>query len=370
MAGLTNKGKFSEKVSPFLLKKIEQIKAEQGIESEAYRALTLQYFKHIDEAEENSENNRRHWEADMTLEGSSDTISIIHGVERLYRQSVVIEPTMICAAHCRYCLRANYEIFTLSEKELKNIAIYCGSSKLKDEVSEVLITGGDPFIVPKKLLFLIESLIEFAPNIKRVRIGTRVPLHQPDRVDNNIFEIFSRHRSKIKFEVATQINHSAELFPEVVEKFKKIKDLGITVYAQNVLLKGVNDNINALIDLYSNLRDIGIEAHYLFHSVPMRGMHHFRTSVDKGLKLARQLTNSGMVSGRVKPMYALMTDIGKITLYEGAIIEKNNNGQILVQSDYKYQDRMNWNPDWVLPETAIVDENGYLRVWYLDGNDD
>jgi len=370
MAGLTNKGDFSEKISPFLRNKMEILKKEQGESSEAYQALFLQYVKQEVELDQKAESNRRHWEADMKLEIADNTTNIIHGVERLYRQSVVIEPTMICAAHCRYCLRANYDIFTLTETEIKSIAIYCGNKSLSHEVSEVLITGGDPFIVPQKLRFLVESLIEFAPNIKRVRIGTRVPLHDPDRLDNNIFEIFKRHRSRITFEVATQINHATELFPEVIDKFQMIRDLGITVYSQNVLLKGVNDNVNALVDLYSKLRDIGIEAHYLFHSVPMRGMHHFRTTVKKGLDLSRQFINSGMISGRVKPMYALMTDIGKITLYEGTILGKNNNNQILVQSTYRYEDRMKWNPDWKIPETASIDENGLLRVLYLDGNDE
>lgn len=370
MAGITNTGDFSEKISPFLRNKMELLRTEQGENSESFRALYLQYVKQNVELSDNAESNKRHWEADMKLEVVNDASGIVHGVERLYRQSVVIEPTMICAAHCRYCLRANYDIFTLSEKELRNIAIYCGSNLLKNEVSEVLITGGDPFIVPQKLRYLIESIIEFAPNIKRVRIGTRVPLHDPDRVDNNIFEIFNRHKNKIKFEVATQINHSAELFPEVIDKFIQIRDMGVSVYSQNVILKGVNDRIEALVDLYDILRDIGIEAHYLFHSVPMSGMHHFRTTVKKGLELSKQLTNSGIVSGRVKPMYALMTDIGKITLYDGTILENNKNGNLLIQSEYKYSDRIKWNPDWVLPPTAIVDDNGLLRVWYLDGNDD
>jgi lysine 2,3-aminomutase len=369
MAGLTSNGDFSEKISPFLRKKMGILEREQGINSQAYQALYLQYVKQDIETEEKAESNNRHWEADIKLGGNNDSGIVVHGVERLYKQSLVIEPTMICAAHCRYCLRANYEIFTLTETELKNIALYCGHESLRNDVSEVLITGGDPFIVPQKLRFLVESIIELAPNIKRIRIGTRVPLHDPDRVDNNIFEIFKRHRNRVTFEVATQINHEVELFPEVIEKFRMIRNLGITVYSQNVLIKGVNDNIKTLAELYTKMRDVGIESHYLFHHVPMRGMHHFRTTVQKGLELSKELTNSGLVSGRVKPMYALMTDIGKITLYEDTILEKDKNNQLLIQSSYKFEDRMKWNPDWVMPETASVDKNGLLRVLYLDGND-
>lgn len=363
MAGKTQKNEFREKISPFLKNKMEEIKNKKGENSEDYQALYLQYTALDEEKQESSEANRRHWEADMNIESQE------HGIERLYSKSVVIEPTMVCAAHCRYCLRANYDIFTLKEDELTNIAKFCGSDNLKNQVNEVLITGGDPLIVPKRLNYLVDALIEHAPNIKIMRIATRLPQHDPLRIDNNIYEIFRKHRDKVNFELATQTNHSVEFFPETVEIFETFKGMGVPVYSQNVLLKGINDNVETLVNLYNKMREIGIEAHYLFHSVPMRGMHHYRTTVEKGIQLIKELTNSGKISGRVKPMYALMTDIGKITLYDGAILEKNKErNEILVQSSYKYEDRLKNNPNWKLPKTAEVDKNGYLRMWYLDGN--
>ena len=365
MAGKKQQREFKEKISPFLREKMEKIKIEKGENSEDYQALYLQYSISDKEKEQSSEANVRHWEADLDIESQPQ------GVERLYSKSVVIEPTMVCVAHCRYCLRANYNIFTLKEDELTNIAKFCGSNNLKNQINEVLITGGDPLIVPKRLNYLVETLIEYAPNITIMRIATRLPSHDPYRIDNNVYEIFRKHNERVNFELATQINHHVELFPETVEVFQKFRKMGIPIYSQNILLKGVNDKIETLISLYNNLRKIGIEPHYLFHCVPMRGMHHFRTTVEKGLRLARELTNSGKISGRVKPMYALMTDIGKITLYEGTILDKNKKtNEILVQSSYKYEERLKNNPNWKLPKTAEVDENGYLRMWYLDGSDD
>lgn len=366
MAGLSKQGDFSEKISLFLRGKMEDIKNRLGENSHEYQSLYLQYVRQDIENIEEAEANQRHWQADLK---NISEIDIPNGIERLYTQSAVIEPTMICASHCRYCLRANYDVFTLSEDELLKIALYCGSPSTRDDLSEVLITGGDPFVVPKRLKFLIEAIIENAPNIKRIRIGTRLPLHDPSRVDNDIFEIFIRNRDKIRFEIGCQINSEIELFPEVIAVFEKLRSLGIKIYAQNVLIKGVNDDINSLVGLYRKLRDLDIEAHYLFHSVPMRGMHHLRTSVRKGLELTSELTNSGLISGRIKPMFAIMSDIGKVTLYDGTIIGKNENNYILLKSSYKYDDRMRLNPGWQLPETAHVDENGYIQVQYLDGID-
>lgn len=364
MAGKNKQGIFLEKISPFLEKKLNELKQTKGENSEEYRAIYLQYTRLPQEDNVETEDNQRHWEADMPFEEQG------HGVERLYSKTVVIEPTMVCAAHCRYCLRANYNIFTLSEDEIIRIAQFCGSDKVKQSANEVLITGGDPLVLPNRLNFLIDALTRYAPNIKIMRVATRLPLHDPLRIDSNVYEIFRKNKDKIRFEIATQINHPTDLFPETIEVYKHFNDMGIPIYSQNVLIKGVNDNIDTLVALYNKMREVGIESHYLFHCVPMRGMHHYRTTVAKGLKLAKELTNSGLISGRVKPMYALMTDIGKITMYEGTYIKKDEEKNLVyLQSSYKYADRLKFNPNWQLPQTAEVDENGYLRMWYLDGND-
>ena len=365
MAGINKSGEFPEKISPFLKNKMEELSNTFGQQSPEYRAIFCQYVRQELEKVDEAESNRRHWEADLNV----DTHGSIKGVERLYSQSAVIEPTMVCASHCRYCLRANYQMFTLSEEELIKIAQYCGSETVRDTLSEILVTGGDPFVVPKRLKYLVEAIIHYAPNIKRIRIATRLPMHDPNRVDSDIYEIFKSNADKIRFEVATQINHAVELFPETREVFKKFRDIGVNVYSQNVLIKGVNDNINALIDLYRLMRELDIEAHYLFHSVPMKGMHHLRTSVKRGIDLCLQLTNSGKISGRAKPMFALMTDIGKVTLYEGTIIDKTDDNYLVLKTSYVYADRMKLNPQWSLPETASIAKDGTLIVKYLDGID-
>jgi lysine 2,3-aminomutase len=356
---------FPEKISPFLIDKMEEIRRKKGEGSADYTALLLQYKKLEFEDEIVPEDNKKHWEADVDVEIEGHKIK---GIERLYKRSLVIEPTLVCATHCRYCLRAHYGMFTLSEAELKDVAKYCGSKTIRETLREVLITGGDPFILPQRLHYLVESIVKYAPNVKTMRIATRLITHDPNRIDNNIYAIF-KNKSGIRFEMATQINHAVEFFPETIEKIRSISRLGVTIYSQNVLLKGVNDDAGVLAELYDKIREHGIEPHYLFHCVPMKGMRHLRTSLEKGLFLIRRLVNSGIISGRVKPIYAVMTDIGKITLYEGTILRRNDKNQVLLQSDYSYEDRIKWNPNWKLPKTSEVDKKGYLRMWYLDGSD-
>lgn len=368
MAGISRNGDFPEKISPFLLSKMEIVSSSYGKDSEEYKALSLQYFKNPKEGSVSKEDNSRHWDADVKIVTNSGDDAILHGMERLYNKSIVVEPTMICSSHCRYCLRGNYDIFTLSDEQLLSIAKYCGDEGAKTGLQEILITGGDPLIVPQKLKYFIDNIAELAPNIRIIRIATRLLTHDPARIGDSFINLLKRHNKQIRFEVATQINHEIEFFPETIEVINKIRSVGVPIYSQNVILKGVNDNMHTMVNLYNKMRYYDVEAHYLFHCVPLKGMQHFRNSVNSSIKLVKAIANSGYLSGRAKPMFALMTDIGKITLYEDTIIGKEGD-YLLLRSDYKYNDRLLWNPSWVLPKTASVDDSGNLVVKYLDGID-
>lgn len=352
---------FPEKITPFLRGKLSFLESKYGKNSAACRGLALQYLRSDEELAETTEKNLKHYEASVSVQEEHGGIP---GLERLYGKVLVIEPTLVCLAHCRYCLRSNYKKHTLSEKQLLDVARYCGNERNRGILNEVLITGGDPLIIPQRLEVLLNALIEFAPNIKIIRIGSRVMGQDPVRIDENVVKLF-KNKPSLRFEVATQINHPIEFFPEVEEAFKKITDLGVKIYAQNIILRGVNDHIETLVELYNKMRLNNIEAHYLFHCVPMLGIHHLRTPLSQSMDLVKDLVCSGKISGRAKPMFAAMTDIGKISFYDG-VIRDQRDGRVLLQSNYRLADRLAWNPSWQLPATAEVDDRGYLRVWYLD----
>ncbi len=356
------KGVFSELTTAFLRAKLTELETRWGRQSEAYLALARQYLKSPHEEAPTEESNVQHYEADVA---TPERDQALPGIERLYRRTLVIKPTLACAAHCRYCIRTSRSGRGLSERELREIAEYCGSPAHRDDLTEVLITGGDALLVPQRIEYLLQALIQYAPNIIIVRIASRMPTQDPDRIDGPVLRLFE-NKPSLRLELATQINHSVELFPESVEALGRIMRRGVTVFAQNVLLRGVNDDVNVLIDLYDAMRQIGIEAHYLFHCVPIEGTAHLRTSLQEALELTRGLTCSGNVTGRAKPILTVMTDIGKIILYDGAILERRNR-DILFQSHYRLDDRRRWNPGWQLPRTAEVDRQGRLREWYLDG---
>lgn len=362
MAG-TKTGDFRELISPFLRSKIAAARAEFGEDSRAVEALTLQYVKSpLEDVMETGE-RRRHYESvvEMSFEGR-----VLRGVERLYRRTILIEPTTVCAAHCRWCLRGQYPVQTMDEDDIVHAARYFGAPVNRDDLNEVLVTGGDPLMSLPLLSLTLRSFREHAPNIKTVRIGTRVPFQDPRRINEDMLALF-RTFPEFRFEVAVNVNHPVEFWPESVEALGKLKDAGIKLYNQHPLLRGVNDDLPTLIELYSLMREHSIEAHYLFHAIPLRGMRHHRTSIRRGLELATKLDSCGEFSGRAKPRFAVLSDIGKIVLFHGVIADtRDSDNSVLLRSGYNIHDRMRWNPSWHKPDSVVLANDGTMMTWYRD----
>ena len=367
MAGTKKPDDFRELISPFLRQKIAEAEQAYGSGSVEVRALTKQYHKDTLESVVRSNERRRHYESEVKMQFEGRPLV---GIERLYRRTILIEPTTVCAAHCRWCLRGQYPIKTMTEQDISHATQYIGSKELRDDIEEVLITGGDPMMAPALLALTLGELRRNAPNVHTVRIGTRVPFQDPRRIKDELIEIFQRYTG-FRFEAGVNVNHPVEFWPDAVAAVKRLQDAGFHVYNQHPLLKGVNDNFETLAQLYQLLRKHNIEAHYLFHAIPLRGMNHHRTSLRRGLELAAQISSCGEFSGRAKPRYAVLSDIGKIVLYHGVILKhRAEDNALLLQSGFKLEDRLRWNPAWPIPDSVEIDDNGYMRTWYLDGTDD
>lgn len=360
MAGTRGAG-LRELVSPFLRGKMGEAEGTGRL------ALERQYLRDARETHIRPEEHRRHYEAELHLAFEGRPVA---GVERLYRRTILIEPTTVCAAHCRWCLRGQYPIRTLDEEEITHATRYIGSAGLRDDVDEVLVTGGDPLMSLPLLALTLSELRRNAPNVRTVRIGTRVPFQDPGRVNADLLAMFHRYPD-FAFEAGVNVNHPVEFWPESTDALRRLREAGFTIYNQHPLLKGVNDDLATLVELYDLLRHHQVEAHYLFHAIPLRGMSHHRTSLRRGLDLALRLASCGRFSGRAKPRLAVLSDIGKIVLYEGSILERRPEGNlVLLRSGFRPEERLAWNPSWSMPASAEADDEGCLRVWYLDAPDD
>ena len=133
MAG-TKTGEFKELISPFLKSKIASAAQQFGPHSRELRALTRQYVKDPLEDVVQPNERRRHYESEATFSFEGRPLV---GVERLYRRTVLIEPSTVCAAHCRWCLRGQYPIKTMKEDDIVHAARYFGSPEQSDDLNEL-----------------------------------------------------------------------------------------------------------------------------------------------------------------------------------------------------------------------------------------
>lgn len=366
MAGAKS-GVLIELISPFLREKMSLAGAEHGFESPEYLALSRQYVSDPREDIKVVTDRERHYQSEVHIYFDDKPVV---GIERLYKNTILIEPTTVCAAHCRWCLRGQYPIRTMKRDEIEHATRYMGSAEQRDQLKEVLITGGDPLMSLPLLRHTIEMLRAHAPNIGIIRMGSRVPFHDPDRINDAMLEMFTTF-PEVRFELGVNVNHPVEFWPESIAAIKRLQAIGFRIYNQHPLLKGVNDDLDTLVKLYSLLRDTGIEAHYLFHAIPMQGTAHHRTSLSRGLELATQLSSCGEFSGRSKPRFAVLSDLGKIVLYHDSIVDRRDDShQVLIRSGYRLEDRKRWNPSWEAPAGMVLANDGTMMTWYLDAQED
>lgn len=219
-----------------------------------------------------------------------------------YKDRAVLLTTNACAVHCRFCLRkrkwnSNLTQTKLSNNELKEVCQY-----LKDTpaIQEILISGGDPLMLTNyELKNIINSLIE-VKSIKILRLGSRIPVVLPERIDEELVEILS---SVNGLWFATHFNHPNELTEKSLDACIRLIKSGVPILNQTVLLKGINDQVGILEELFTKLATNRIKPHYLFHIDPVQGNEHFATGINKGLELIDELRNR--ISSILTPVFAI-----------------------------------------------------------------
>jgi lysine 2,3-aminomutase len=219
-----------------------------------------------------------------------------------YKDRVVLLTTNACAVHCRFCLRkrkwnSEQEITKLTDKELSKVCEYLNT---RSEIQEILISGGDPLMLSNDELGKIITNLSNVKSIKMLRLGTRIPVVSPSRIDTELVKILS---STNGLWVATHFNHPNELTKESLGACSLLISSGVPVINQTVLLKGINDDADILAKLFTELGANRIKPHYLFHIDPVEGNEHFATGIEKGIELLDKLRNR--ISSILTPVFAI-----------------------------------------------------------------
>lgn len=242
-------------------------------------------------------------------------------ITRRYPNRLIINVTSSCAMFCRHCQRRRRigENDRIESEENINAAIaYIKETK---EIRDVLITGGDPLMLPDEMLESIISRVRKIPHVEIIRIGTRVPVTMPQRITPQLSAMLKKYHPLF---MNLQFNHPGELTAEAVEACARLADAGIPLGNQMVFLKGINNDKYIVQLLNEGLLKARVRPYYIFHPKQVLGTKHFQITVDEGLKIMRYLR--GHTSGLAIPQYIVNAPhgYGKIPLLPNYIEESDD----------------------------------------------
>jgi lysine 2,3-aminomutase len=299
---------------------------------------------------------------------SEDKHSPVPGLVHRYPDRVLMLVTTQCASYCRYCTRSRIvgdPTQTFSRTEFDAQIEYIETTP---QIRDVLLSGGDPMVLAPKLLDMILSRLRAIPHVEIVRIGSRVPVFLPMRVNEQFCEMVSKYHP---LWINIHVNHPKEITPELAAAADRLTRAGVPLGNQSVLLAGVNDSVRIQRKLVQELVKIRVRPYYLYQCDLVQGSGHFRTSVSRGIEIIEGLR--GHTSGYAVPVYTIDAPGGggKIPVQPnyvlsqspGKVVLRNFEGFITTYSEPK-----DYDPEAILDQEALIEprpEPGQEGVYAL-----
>ncbi len=218
-----------------------------------------------------------------------------------YKSRVLLHLTPNCSLYCRYCFRKSLLNELQSELFGGELAESLRYIAEHPEIEEVILSGGDPLLVSDPALGRVVESIASISHLKRLRIHTRVPVTFPLRITNELTAAISC--SRLPLVVVTHFNHAKEITPEAAGACARLKAISACMLNQSVLLRRVNDNVEALVKLSEGLFEMGVLPYYLHHPDRAAGTAAFDLSRERGLQLHGELRTR--LSGYLVPRYVV-----------------------------------------------------------------
>ncbi|MFX1294293.1 MAG: KamA family radical SAM protein [Promethearchaeota archaeon] len=259
----------------------------------------------------------------VDIEGLEDPLceerdSPCPGLTHRYPDRVLLLISSQCAMYCRFCTRkrkVGTEKLTISMNQILKGIEYIAEHV---EVRDVILSGGDPFLLStSKLEYILFKLREIS-HLEIIRIGTRTPCTLPQRISKNLCKMLKKYHP---IYINTHFNHPSEITHESRKACSMLADAGIPLGNQSVLLKGVNENPSTFKELNQKLLSMRVKPYYIFQADYVQGSNHFRTPIKTGLKIIERLR--GHTSGLAVPHFVI--DVpgggGKIAIIPDPIVE-------------------------------------------------
>ena len=229
-----------------------------------------------------------------------DKFSPVKGGVHRYPDRALLKPLLICPVYCRFCFRREHvgpSGGVLTEPELDDAFAWFAAHH---EIREVILTGGDPMMLSPRRLGAIIGRLSAMPHIETLRIHTRVPTTDPDRVDTALLNALATDRS---LWVVLHANHAREFTDQGKAALTRLRRAGIPLLGQSVLLRGVNDSPEALEALFRAMIALGVKPYYLHQLDAAPGTARFHVPIAEGRRILASLR--GRVSGLAWPTYVL-----------------------------------------------------------------
>lgn len=272
---------------------------------------------------------------------SEDLDSPVPSIVHRYPDRLLFLVSHLCASYCRFCTRKRK---VGDPRKIHPRYIEDGLDYIRNhpEVRDVVISGGDPFMLGDRRLEYILKSLRAIPHIEILRIGTRIPCFLPHRVTPKLVAMLKKYHPLY---VNVHFNHPDEITEEAAQALNLLADAGIPLGNQCVLLKGVNDNPEVMKRLMQKLLMVRVRPYYIYQADYVTGTAHLRTTVDKGLEVMDALR--GWTSGMAVPYYVIDSPGGggKIPLLpnyiqsisDEQVVMRNYAGELFVYPQVKEQ---------------------------------
>ncbi|MBS3778699.1 MAG: lysine 2,3-aminomutase [Candidatus Thermoplasmatota archaeon] len=238
--------------------------------------------------------------ADIEDPLAEETDSPIQGITHRYPDRLLFLISNTCSMYCRHCTRKRRVGDVDSIPSKKEVMKGIDYIKKTTEVRDVLLSGGDPFLLSTEYLDWVLTELQKIPHVEVIRIGTRTPAVLPYRITDNLVNMLKKHHP---IWVNTHFNHPRELTTSAKRALGKLADAGIPLGNQSVLLAGINDCPRIMKKLVQKLIQNRVRPYYLYQCDLSEGLTHFRTPVSKGIEIMESLI--GHTSGFAVPRYVI-----------------------------------------------------------------